>query len=196
MKRGVLSFILLYLAEAHGADLTPRPLGMDALAHLEYPPFVYPTGTQTLQFSCYYKVVGQTWSGSLRTSYDGYVKDPRAVTILEERRAFKGHSDFSVSINPKYEGVRVRRLVSRVGNGMQTAEVFVNGVKVGRSWLVLFNPTTPETQAWVDSEFELPASLTRGKWKLRIEVHHLGSSAGAINEFHYWVLSHAPVSME
>jgi hypothetical protein len=140
-----------------------------------------------------YRVVGQTWSGSTRSSYDGYVKNPRAVTFLEEGRAFNGRSTFTVSVDPKNEGVRLRRLVSRSRNGLQTAEVFVDGVKVGRPWLVLFNSTTPETQAWVDSEFELPAALTRGKSKLRIVVHYLNSSAGEINEFHYWVLSHLPV---
>ena len=112
-----------------------------------------------------YSVKGQTWSGSVRSAYDGYVKNPRAVTFVEE------------------------------GNGQQTAEVFVDGVKVARPWLVLFNPTTPESQAWVDSEFELPAALTRGKSKLRIEVRYLDSAKADINEFHYWVYSHIPTGV-
>jgi len=137
-----------------------------------------------------YSIEGQTWEGSLRSAFDGYEKDVEAGTFLEEGRAFNGDSAFTVTVDPKNEGVRLRRLLSRIGNGVQSAEVYVDGIKVERPWQVVFNSSAPENQAWVESDFELPASLTHGKAQLRIELKYLSSTKGEINEFHYWVFCH------
>lgn len=139
-----------------------------------------------------YVIEGQSWAGSLRSAYDGYEKNVEAGSFLEEGRAFNGKSAFTVAVDPTNEGVRLRRLLSRLGNGVQTAEVWVDGVKVDRPWHVVFSSSATENQAWVDSDFEIPASLTRKKSKLRIEIKHLSSTKGEINEFHYWVWCHMP----
>ncbi len=57
---------------------------------------------------------------------------------------------------------------------------------------VVYNSSAPENQAWVDSDYELPASLTRNKSKLRIEIRYRNATAGEINEFHYWIFSRIP----
>jgi hypothetical protein len=137
-----------------------------------------------------YHIEGQTWAGSLRSAYDGYGKNPEADTFVEEGRAFHGRSAFTVRINPQNDGVLLRRLLSRSGNGVQTAAVYVDGVKVERLWHVVFPSSAPEDQTWVDSDFVIPASLTHGKSKLRIEIRYVGSSKDEINEFHYWVFSY------
>ncbi|MEO6002005.1 MAG: DUF2961 domain-containing protein [Opitutus sp.] len=139
-----------------------------------------------------YTVERPTWEGALRSAYDGYEKNVEEGAFREEGRAFSGHSAFTVDVVPKNEGVRLRRLLSRHDNGVQTAEVYVDGIKVDRLWHVVFNTSAPENQAWVDSDFELPATLTRGKSKIHIEVRHVASTKGELNEFHYWVLCHQP----
>lgn len=138
-----------------------------------------------------YRVEGQTWSGSLRSAYDRYEKGG-GDAFLEDGRAFKGRSSFTVAVHPANVGVRLRRLLSRHGNGVQTADVYVDGVKVERPWHTVFSASAPAHQAFADSDFELPASLTRGKSSLRIELRYAGASEGEVNEFHYWVLSHLP----
>jgi hypothetical protein len=140
----------------------------------------------------HYSVDSQTWAGTLTSAYDGYEKKPNLATVTADGRAYNGTSSFTVTIDPANQGVRLRRLLSRVGNGVQTAEVSVDGVKVKRPWHVVFNSSAPAGQAWVDSDFELPASLTQGKSNLQIKIRHLASTKGELNEFHYWVFCHMP----
>ena len=142
-----------------------------------------------------YSIEGETWSGSLRSAHDGYEKNVEAGLLLEEGRAFRGHSAFTVAVDPANVGVRLRRLLSRWGNGVQTADVVVDGVPVERPWHVVFNASAPQNQAWVESDFEIPAALTRGKSTLRIEVRYRASPRDEINEFHYWVFCHLPPRM-
>jgi hypothetical protein len=141
-----------------------------------------------------YTIAGQTWEGALRSAYDGYEKEVEANTFMEDGRAFNGHSAFTVAIDPGNVGVRLRRLLSRIGNGVQTAEVRVDGVTVARPWHVVFNSSAPENQAWVDSDFEIPESMTHGKSKLLIEIRYLSSTKRELNEFHYWIFSHLPAN--
>jgi hypothetical protein len=139
-----------------------------------------------------YAVDGQTWSGTLTSAYDGYEKKVDFMPATAQGRAYAGKSSFTVAIDPANQGVRLRRLLSRFGNGVQTAAVYVDGVKVERPWHVVYNSSAPANQAWVDSDFELPASLTKGKPSLHIEIQHLSSTKGELNEFHYWVFCHLP----
>ncbi|MBY4638407.1 DUF2961 domain-containing protein [Sphingopyxis sp. XHP0097] len=139
-----------------------------------------------------YRIEGQTWTGQVRSSYDGYEKNVAANTFLDEGRAFNGASEFTVAVHPANVGVKLRRLISRLGNGVQTAEVHVDGVQVERPWHVVQSAAATADQAWVDTEFEIPAALTKGKNRLRIKVKYRGSAKGEINEFRYWILSHVP----
>ena len=139
-----------------------------------------------------YSIVGPTWAGALRSAFDGYEKNVEANSFIEEGRAFNGSSAFTIAVDPANVGVRLRRLLARSGNGLQSAQVYVDGAKVERLWHVVFNSAAPANQAWVESDFELPASLTHGKSKLKIEVRHITSTRGELNEFHYWVFSHVP----
>jgi hypothetical protein len=151
---------------------------------------VLDVGRPDLEKAHDYTIEGQTWSGSITSAYDGFEKGIEADLVKDDGRAFSGHSSFTIAIDPANVGVRLRRRLARSGNGVQTAEVFVDAVKIERPWHVVFNSWAPVNQTWADSDFEIPSALTHGKSKLRIEVRHLASTKGELNEFHYWVLCH------
>lgn len=137
-----------------------------------------------------YRIDGQTWAGALTSSYDGYEKNVDLDSLTKDGRAFRGRSSFNINIDPENDGVRLRKLLSRSGNGVQIGSVWVDGVELAQPWGVIFNSSAPANQSWVDSEYELPARLTRGKSRLRIEIRHLKSTRNELNEFRYTVFSH------
>lgn len=77
---------------------------------------------------------------------------------------------------------------------MQTAEVFVDGLKVGRPWHIVTPSMTTgkaELDGWFDTDFEVPPALTRGKARVEVEIRHVGSMhPDGNNEFYYWVFSY------
>lgn len=141
-----------------------------------------------------YKVSGQTWQGILRDEYDGYERNMQFGSCTDDGRAFKGASRFTAAISPDNDGVKLRKRINRRDNGVQTAEVFVNGTKVGRPWHIVtpsLSTGKAELDGWFDSDFEIPASLTRGLASIDVEVRCTGSMhANGINEFTYWIYSY------
>lgn len=101
----------------------------------------------------------------LRACYEGsHDKDSVAGTVFYPAKG--GGSEFSVKILPENNGVRIRR-TSDQREGRQCAEVYVDGEKVFPQWYVAdSNPC----KRWLDDEFEIPASMTRGKDSLHIRI--------------------------
>lgn len=157
-----------------------------------------------------YHLTGQTWQGIRKDEYDGYERNLDYGICTDDGRSFRGASEFTVTVDAKNEGVRLRKRINRAGNGVQTAEVRVDGVKVPRPWHIVtasfdtgprpenggtaLQPamaTGRSIDGWYDSDFELPASLTRGKSQLKIVVKYLAAPFKSdINEFYYWVYSY------
>jgi hypothetical protein len=157
-----------------------------------------------------YRITAQTWQGIRKDDYDGYERNLDFAPCTDDGRSFRGASRFVVRVDPKNEGVRLRKRINRSGNGVQTAEVWVDGVKVARPWHIVtasfdtgprpaksgtaLQPamaTGRSIDGWFDSDFEIPASLTRGKGRLDIEMKYLAAPLRAeINEFYYWVYSY------
>lgn len=104
-------------------------------------------------------------SGSLYACYEGtHDADSVAGTVIYP--VMGGCSEFSVKIFPENNGVRIRRTSDQI-EGRQCAEVYVDGEKVFPQWYVAdCNPY----KRWLDDEFEIPASLTRGKDTLHIRI--------------------------
>jgi hypothetical protein len=109
-------------------------------------------------------------------------------------RAFNGASRFTVAVDPDNNGVRLRKRINRLGNGVQTAEVLVDGTPVERPWHIVTlaqSPAEHPLDGWFDSEFEIPASHTRGKDRIEVEIRYVASpQKGEINEFYWWVYSY------
>ena len=59
-----------------------RPVGMEALAHPEYLPFLYQEGTQTLQFASY-DLGGGNYDGSYPNAFTKYVDSNGEVVIFD-----------------------------------------------------------------------------------------------------------------
>jgi hypothetical protein len=123
-----------------------------------------------------YTIEGETWSGERAFSYEGDFDD---VEIADNGRAHKGASGFTLSVNPENDGVILRRRLD-FGVANQRAELSVDGVAAGVWYTAGSNVFHP----WRDSDFILPASLTRGKSKLRVKITFL-SGANDWNEFRY-----------
>jgi hypothetical protein len=135
-----------------------------------------------------YTVSGQTRHETVTSSYDGYEKKADFDVATDSGRAFNGFSQFTVKLRPQNSGVKLRRRINRVGNGVQTAKVYVDGREAG-IWHIVQAATAPIGQAWQDAEFEIPAEFTRGKDRVTLKIEFAPSEGnnGEINEFHYWV---------
>jgi hypothetical protein len=111
--------------------------------------------------------------------------------IHDDGRAFGGggYSQFTVTIDPANEGVRLtRRFDTLIGN--QRADVLVDGTKVAE-----WSGMPAAGGAWGDQTVLLPASATAGKSQITIRNAFVSSDLD-FNEFHYWVdsvLGGAPV---
>jgi hypothetical protein len=139
----------------------------------------------------HYSVTGQTWAGTRRSGYDGYERNYEYDLCQDDGRAFKGHSEFTITIPPNNHGIELRRRLYRSGNGQQLAQVFVDGVRVSeRPWDVCTLSSAPFYQGWYDADFEIPAAYTQGKHELRLRVENAGGDKSEINEFYYWVYTY------
>jgi hypothetical protein len=137
-----------------------------------------------------YSVTGQTWQASVTSAYDGYEKARDIDSVADDGRGYSGASRFTLSVDPRNRGVRLRRRIHRTGNGVQTAEVWLDGARLERPWRIVTGASAPASQAWMDSDYELPARLTRGKDHLTLELRHLDSTKGELNDFRLWAFSY------
>jgi len=142
-----------------------------------------------------YKVEGQTGFNTLTQGYDSYEssKDYRIVT--DDGRSFNKYCEFDANLLSDNQGVRLRKRINRTGNGIQTANVYVNGKKLPVPWYI--NTYSSEGfikgrtfDGWFDSEYEIPADYTKGKNKVRIRVEYVQSTKNELNSYYYWVFSY------
>jgi D-arabinan exo alpha-(1,3)/(1,5)-arabinofuranosidase (non-reducing end) len=99
------------------------------------------------------------------------------------RRHQRGEIVFDVAVDPQNSGVRIRRRLDQAGLP-QTADVYVDGVYAG-TWR---HACQNEYLRWFDSDFDLPAKLTRGKGVLALKLAVVnGPDSGAFTDFHYRV---------
>ncbi len=132
-----------------------------------------------------YHVSGQTWTGPLESFYEGDEDE----TLVKEKagRAFTGASDFRVRIDPANQGVRLRLRCDQ-SKGRQRAKVYVDEKPVTeRDWYIADrNPI----KQWLDTDFEIPTSYTKGKELIRIRIERVGAEEDPEwNEFKYLVYS-------
>ena len=108
---------------------------------------------------------------------------PDQTTVTDNGRAFKGKVNFSVTIDPANQGIRLAR---RIDYGIcdQKGAVYINGVSAGE-W---YTAGGSGGGMFYDPVFDVPANLTAGRSKLDIEVRFV-SSCNDWNEFYYWVYS-------
>jgi len=138
-----------------------------------------------------YKIAGQTDTNTLTQGYDSYESDRDFHILTDDGRAFNKYHEFDVNLLKDNQGVRLRKRISRTDNGIQTANVYVDGKKVPVPWYIITYSGPGfirETfDGWYDSEYEIPVSFTKGKNKARIRIEHVQSTKDEINSYYYWV---------
>jgi hypothetical protein len=141
-----------------------------------------------------YQVHQLTWKGILKDEYDGYERNLNYGAYTDDGKAFNGSSNFTAVIDPANVGVKLRKRINRNGNGVQTAEIFVDGKKIERPWhIVIPSLSTGKgtVDGWYDSDFEIPSSYTKGKRKINVDIKFVASpQKNEINEFYYWIYSY------
>lgn len=138
-----------------------------------------------------YSVAGGTWAGTTASSYDRYEMQGRDPTTSDTGRAFAGASRFVVKLDPNNQGVKLRRRTNRQRANVQAANVWVDGRLIPNApWYVCDLPG-PADAAFRDSDYEIPASFTRGKSRIAIRIERIPGSPDAsnqeYNEYYYWV---------
>ncbi|MCE5267364.1 MAG: DUF2961 domain-containing protein [Planctomycetaceae bacterium] len=144
-----------------------------------------------------YRMTGEKWSGVTSSSYDRMENEPRKPTTTDDGRAFAGASEFTVSIDPANQGVKIRRRVNRNRSNVQRTNVYVDGRLIPDApWYVCDLPATPET-AFRDTDYEIPAAYTHGKQRLTIRLEHVaGQADDSTNAYYYWFYSYGPAKTQ
>jgi hypothetical protein len=108
------------------------------------------------------------------------------VSITDSGRTLKGPNEFTVQIAPENQGVLLRRRSDQMKRG-QRARVSVDGERVAeRAWIA---PDRNPHSRWLEDEFLIPSSYTKGKQKIVIRIEPVGDDEGPLNwnESLYWV---------
>ena len=141
-------------------------------------------GNKASETEHHYVIEGQKWSGKLTSEYN---RDDSWKPVEAAARSFTKQSEFTVAIDPKNQGVRLRRR-SDQSIGRQRVRVFVDGASVEeRSW---YWPDFNPFRRWLEDEYEIPASYTRGKSSLRIRLVNVAGKDRPWSESAYWVYSY------
>ncbi len=150
-------------------------------------------GNQASEQAHSYSISKQKWAGTTSDHYDGYMDNINVYPKTDDGRAFNGYSQFKVKINLNNQGVKLRRRLNTSLNGLQRANVYVDGFMIDRPWQIATASKQSGMQCWRDDDFEIPGSLTNGKDSITIKIEYVASpQKGTINEYFYWVMSHSP----
>ena len=142
-----------------------------------------------------YKIEGQTDFNTLTQGYDSYESNLDYHIVTDDGRSFNKYHEFDVKLISDNQGVRLRKRINRTDNGIQTANVYVDGEKVDVPWYIITYSGAGFIRGrtfdgWYDSEYEIPAAFTKGKKKVRIRIEHVQSVKNELNSYYYWVYSY------
>jgi len=141
-------------------------------------------------------IQGQTFSGTTETCFDSYETADDYMQMKDDGRAYNKYISFNANIGSDNKGIRIRNRICRTDNGIQVANVFVNGKKLPLPWYIL---TYSEQKAkrnrsfdgWFESEYEIPAKYTAGKDKVNIKLEYVRSIKNELNSYFLKVYSYA-----
>ena len=155
-----------------------------------------------------YAVTGEIWSGRTDSAYDACEQGP-PYPVTDHGRAFSGKSTFTIKLDPGNQGVKLRRRLNRNLANVQLAKVYVDEREIPDTPWYFCDLPAPAQTAFADTDFEIPATYTRGKSRISITVEHVKASdatpvtkapaapkSGACNEYYYWVYCYGPTPLE
>jgi len=138
-----------------------------------------------------YKIEGQTDANTITQDYDSYESNRDYHIVTDNGRSFNKYCEFNIKLLSDNQGVRLRKRINRTGNGIQTANVYVDGKKVPVPWYIITYSGAgfikdAAFDGWYDSEYEIPASFTEGKSKVRIRIEYVQATKNELNSYYYW----------
>lgn len=154
-----------------------------------------------------YSCAGNTRKERRIAPYEGAYQLPatageprdRDHVVKDTGRSWSGHCDFTVKLDPQNQGARlVRRSYYAFGAKgdlgparpdpvlipAQRVEVLVDGARVGE-W---YAPAGHARDAWRDTQFEIPASVTQGKERIAVTLR--AKDGLRWDEYTYWAYSY------
>ena len=140
-------------------------------------------------------IQGQTFYGETETCFDSYETADDYMQMKDEGRAYNKYISFNANIGADNKGIRIRNRIYRTDNGIQVANVYVNGKKLPQPWYIL---TYSDQKArrnrsfdgWFESEYEIPAKYTKGKDKVNIKIEHVRSIKNELNSYFLKIYSY------
>ena len=139
-----------------------------------------------------FAIKGQTKEYKLTQCYDTYGIDNNYDLSTDDGRSFKQYYSFKAKLDANNQGVRLRNKINRTDNGIQVANVYVDGKKLPQPWYVFTYSDMPlkgerSFDGWYESEYEIPADYTANKKSVNIKIEHLRSVKNELNSFYYWI---------
>ncbi len=123
-----------------------------------------------------------------RSAY--YEGDADHITIVDDGRVLRTPAEVTLQIPAANDGIRLRRRLDYALAG-QKADVYLQDSKVG-TW---YDAGENDAKSWRDSEFELPAALTRGLSTLRLRFDP-APYAGGWSVFRLWAFYYPGAALQ
>lgn len=143
-----------------------------------------------------FSIAGQRRRETLTDCYDSYESADNYGQNTDDGRAFNGSISFDAAISPANEGVRLRNKINRKGNGIQLANVYVDGVRLPQPWYILSYSEQAARgdrsfDGWFESEYEIPVKYTKNKRKIRVKVEYARAVNNELNSYFIKVYSYS-----
>lgn len=142
-----------------------------------------------------FTIVGQTHMGTLTDCYDSYETADDYSENKDDGRAFNKSISFNAVINSNNQGVRLRNKINRFKNGIQTANVYVDGKKLPQCWYILSYSDQAAKgirsfDGWFESEYEIPIKYTKNKKNIRVRIEYVDAVKKELNSYFIKVYSY------
>jgi hypothetical protein len=143
-----------------------------------------------------FAIAGQTRRETLTDCFDSYESADNYSENKDDGRAFNKSISFNAAISANNQGVRLRNKINRKGNGIQMANVYVDGIKIPQPWYILSysDQAAKESRSfdgWFESEYEIPVKYTKNKRNLRIRIEYVRAVNNELNSYLMKVYSYS-----
>lgn len=142
-----------------------------------------------------FAISGQTRHDTLTDCFDSYESEDNYLKNRDDGRAFNKSISFNAAISRDNQGVRLRDKINRKGNGIQMAQVYVDGIMIPQPWYILTYSDmaargSRSFDGWFESEYEIPVKYTKNKQNIRITIKYLDAVKKELNSYFIKVYSY------
>jgi hypothetical protein len=143
----------------------------------------------------HFAIEGQTHAETLKDCYDSYESADNYLQGTDDGRSFNKSISFNATVDPQSKGIRLRNKINRFGNGIQTANVYVDGKKIPQYWYILSYSDqsakgTRSFDGWFESEYDIPQEYTKGKKQVNIKIEYVDAVKKELNSYFIKVFSY------